>query len=1019
MKWNIRKTLLQTVIQWKPNRISAFPIQVRNRILTGLLMIAGLKAGSLPEPIMYVHPLPDSRFHSTQTTIILKLSSGYRNHISNLESLIRVKGTRSYSGSTFFAQDHKTIIFRPDQFFMPNETVTVTIALSQVDDTNDFVYSFSTADNQAQLPKESDDFNDSVSLKKQPNRILSDEVRIINGVAVPSDFPVITTRQPGTTEPGLIFYATNYPTTSGDYLIICKNDGTPYYYRNIPDVIRSGNFLLHANGWLSAHLYDQRGRSYWRNLVFDSTFTLIDVYRPGHGYETDNHELQFLANGHALINAHQVVKMDLSNYIPGGRSSVNVEGMHFQELDQDKNVIFEWRGWDHYDIKDAVKENLTGGNIDYIHLNSIDIDYDSNYVVSCRNLEEVTKINRNTGRIMWRLGGVNNQFEHINDDVMISYQHDARPVRGKPDHYLIFDNGRMRNPHFSRAVEYELDTLAMTAKVVWQYRYTPDRRVGGMGSSQRLPGGNTLIDWPLSRTNICEVTPEGEIVFELFSEGHTNYRCRRFNWYGKMKIPYLQVENHGYYIRLFFNKFGDSDVDHYNIYAGTEDNPSTFLASTSQTYYDVMNPVNQAVNYYRVTAVNHYGEESEFSETQNSYVQFIISGQNAVLNGTFGSFLYWIFVTDPSASATRTLTSDRECMVHVESGSLDQVRLYQNKILLLQGKTYVFEFDAYGSTTGIIDAVVEKKEAPNTNYGKIGSSYITKQKQHFRYTFEMEDLTDNDARVIFKCGDFTGDLYLDNVSLVYTGSESGQTVRINFQPDGIETPAGYLADTGAGYESHSSGFSYGWLDGPNGETRYRDTAKDIRFATLNHMQKSDPRTWEIALMNGEYNLHLVMGDPSNTDQINDIQIENITLKDTDGEDYFDEYTVTVQIQDGRLTLSPASTSMNAKLCFIDISSGASAIIDDSAQPAIFALVQNAPNPFNPETVIRYRIKKKARVSLQVFNIHGQKVAQLVDTLQNPGTYAVCFDGSGLASGIYCYRLRSGKEVITRRMVLMK
>lgn len=173
-----------------------------------------------------------------------------------------------------------------------------------------------------------------------------------------------------------------------------------------------------------------------------------------------------------------------------------------------------------------------------------------------------------------------------------------------------------------------------------------------------------------------------------------------------------------------------------------------------------------------------------------------------------------------------------------------------NRILLLQGKTYVFKFDAYGSTTGMIDAVIEKKEAPNTNYGKIGSSHITKQKQHFRYSFEMEDLTDNDALVIFRCGEFTGDLYLDNVSLVYTDSGTDQTVRINFQPEGISVPAGYLADTGGPYGSQVSGYSYGWLDGPNGETRFRDTAEDIRFATLNHMQKSDPRTWEIALANG-------------------------------------------------------------------------------------------------------------------------------------------------------------------------
>ena len=113
-------------------------------------------------------------------------------------------------------------------------------------------------------------------------------------------------------------------------------------------------------------------------------------------------------------------------------------------------------------------------------------------------------------------------------------------------------------------------------------------------------------------------------------------------------------------------------MNHYNIYAGTADNPDTFMASTSQTYYDVMNPVNQAVNTYRVTAVNQSGEESGFSETQNTYVQFVFSGQNAVLNGAFDSLVNWNFFVHPSASATRTLTADHEFQIHVNSGSLEQ-----------------------------------------------------------------------------------------------------------------------------------------------------------------------------------------------------------------------------------------------------------------------------------------------------------------------------------------------------------
>jgi hypothetical protein len=129
----------------------------------------------------------------------------------------------------------------------------------------------------------------------------------------------------------------------------------------------------------------------------------------------------------------------MSQLVSGGNPNATVIGNTVQELDENHNVVFEWRSWDNFEITDAVHENLTNNTIDYVHMNSIAIDYDSNIVISSRHLSEVTKINRKTGEIMWRFGGENNQFTLVNDTYGISYQHDARPVPGKPDQYTIFD----------------------------------------------------------------------------------------------------------------------------------------------------------------------------------------------------------------------------------------------------------------------------------------------------------------------------------------------------------------------------------------------------------------------------------------------------------------------------------------------------------------------------------------------------------------------------------------------------
>ncbi len=93
--------------------------------------------------------------------------------------------------------------------------------------------------------------------------------------------------------------------------------------------------------------------------------------------------------------------------------------------------------------------------------------------------------------------------------------------------------------------------------------------------------------------------------------------------------------------------------------------------------------------------------------------------------------------------------------------------------------------------------------------------------------------------------------------------------------------------------------------------------------------------------------------------------------------------------------------------------------NDPARPAVFALQQNFPNPFNPSTQIRFSIPHAAHVTLQVFNIIGQLVATLVDEELSPGSHTVTWNASGVAGGVYIYRLTDGQTVETKRLILLK
>lgn len=91
----------------------------------------------------------------------------------------------------------------------------------------------------------------------------------------------------------------------------------------------------------------------------------------------------------------------------------------------------------------------------------------------------------------------------------------------------------------------------------------------------------------------------------------------------------------------------------------------------------------------------------------------------------------------------------------------------------------------------------------------------------------------------------------------------------------------------------------------------------------------------------------------------------------------------------------------------------------SEVPRQFRLAQNYPNPFNPSTIIKFELPKTSQVSLTVYDVLGRQVAVLVNERREAGVYEVKFDGSGLSSGVYFYRLTAGSFVQTHKLLLMR
>ncbi|GAB1347947.1 hypothetical protein MASR1M107_01580 [Ignavibacteriales bacterium] len=93
--------------------------------------------------------------------------------------------------------------------------------------------------------------------------------------------------------------------------------------------------------------------------------------------------------------------------------------------------------------------------------------------------------------------------------------------------------------------------------------------------------------------------------------------------------------------------------------------------------------------------------------------------------------------------------------------------------------------------------------------------------------------------------------------------------------------------------------------------------------------------------------------------------------------------------------------------------------EEPAIPREFTLSQNFPNPFNPETVIRFALPVSGFVKGVVYDILGREVATLINSEKSAGSHEIKFNAAGLPSGIYIFRLQTGKQSAAIKMVVSK
>jgi len=373
--------------------------------------------------------------------------------------------------------------------------------------------------------------------------------------ALPPNFPPITTYiyDANAIADGYVFLAVASEVEGvGYYLMILENDGTAVWYKELPDDY-AYDFKVQPNGLLTyaqfIHHHTYTGGGDVVHMVMDDTYAEIESIQMGNGYIAEAHDFQLLPNGHALLFGYYMSQVDMSKIVQGGHPAALVSGGIVQELDAQRNVVFQWRTWDHYDFATYSWGRKSSGQvISAWHLNTISLDHDGHILLATP--VEVKKINRQTGDIIWHLGGDENEFTFVGVDPEAAASHFGGHgfYRLENGNVLIYDNGG-RKGGTSQVHEYKLDEQSKIAEHVWTY--VPDMEIPAWhrGNAQRLPNGNTLIGWggasgkPIPACT--EVTPEGEKVFELFFDDPAieSYRAFRFVWPPKLQaVEVMEIE---------------------------------------------------------------------------------------------------------------------------------------------------------------------------------------------------------------------------------------------------------------------------------------------------------------------------------------------------------------------------------------------------------------------------------------------------------------------------------------------
>ena len=306
-------------------------------------------------------------------------------------------------------------------------------------------------------------------------------------------------------------------------------------------------------------------------VIVDQSYETVATVQAGNGLSLDLHELRLTPRGTALLTIYNRDRADLTS-MGGKRDALVTEGV-VQEVDVESgDVLFEWHSLEEVEPSESVRPLPKGpeDSFDYFHINSVAEDTDGNLLVSARNTSAVYKIDRDTGKLMWRLGGKKSDFE-MGPGTEFGLQHDAQRVDGGG--LRIFDNGAApeegQPPQPSSVKTLRLDMDRMRATLDTRLEHPDAMYAESQGNADDAAAGGTVVGWG-STGSFSWFGPDDRLRFDAHLPAYyDSYRAYGVRWVGRPKVaPAIRARRAGAQVTVWASWNGSTEVRSWQILAG-------------------------------------------------------------------------------------------------------------------------------------------------------------------------------------------------------------------------------------------------------------------------------------------------------------------------------------------------------------------------------------------------------------------------------------------------------------------